>query len=126
MLCAPQRFDAKGEVVDALLAPAQLVAFTDEDGFNTDLGEGVRGLHEAIARGAEKALIEGVDAVGDVVKGGGDGFGGGGRGGGGADAGGKGGEWLLAVGMEEATRFETLLELFESDLERAGADRLEK
>ena len=234
MLCAPQRFDAKGEVVDALLAPAQLVAFTDEDGFNTDLGEGVRGLHEAIARGAEKALIEGVDAVGDVVKGGGDEFGGGGRcrgaevgdevcdgevglvsngrddgefrvedgigkefgveggevfertaaagddddvdgaaavevrdaggdfggsgfaldergveqdvkagvaaiddvdkvadnGAGGrgddADAVGKGGEWLLAVGMEEATRFETLLELFESDLERAGADRLEK
>jgi hypothetical protein len=74
MTGAPLRFHAKGEVIDALLPAAELIALTGQNGVDTNAGEGIGSLHEAIASRAEKALIDGVDAVRDVVESGGDEF----------------------------------------------------
>jgi len=71
---APLGFHAEGEVVDALLLAAKLVALTDQDGVDTNVGEGIGGQHQPIAGGTQKALIDGVDAVGNVVKSRGDEF----------------------------------------------------
>jgi len=68
---APMRFHAEGEVVNALLAAAELIAFADEDGFDAHAGQSSGRLHQAIAGGTLEALIEVVDAIGDVVKRGG-------------------------------------------------------
>jgi len=65
---APLRFHAEGEVIYALMAAAKLIALEAENGVDADTGEGVGGLHDAIARGAEKTVVEGVDAIGDVVE----------------------------------------------------------
>ena len=77
MAAAPLQFHAESKVVDALLPAVELIPLADEDGFDANAGKGVGRLHEAIAGGAENALIEGVYTVSDIVQGGGDEFGGG-------------------------------------------------
>ena len=79
---APLRLDAEIEVVDTLVAAAQLVAFAHDDGLDTNAGERRRGLQEAIAGSAQEAVVEGLHPIRDIVQGGSDQLGGGGRGGG--------------------------------------------
>jgi len=79
VMSTPMRLQAEGEVVHTLLAAAKLVALADENGLDANAAERIGGLHEPIARGAEEALIGGLNAVGDVVQRGGDELGGCGR-----------------------------------------------
>lgn len=74
---APERPDTEGGIVDALLAAVELVLLAEEDGFDADAGKGVRGLHKAIAAGADEALVEGLHALSDVEEHGSDEFSGG-------------------------------------------------
>ena len=82
MARTPLRFHAEGEVVDALLATAELIAFAGKDGFDAHPSQSTGRLHEAIAGCALEAMVEGLDAIGDVVERGGDQLGSGGRRGG--------------------------------------------
>ena len=60
------------------MAAAELIAFADEDGFDAHASQSIGGLHETIAGSALETLVEGLDAIGDVVQRGGDQLGGGG------------------------------------------------
>ena len=68
MAHGPLRFHAEGEIVDALLAAAELIAFAHEDGFDANARQTAGCQHEAVAGGALEALVEGLNAIGDVVE----------------------------------------------------------
>ena len=88
LAAAPLRFHADGEVVHTLLPAVDLIALANEDGVDTNAGKGVGRMHQAIAGSTVNTLVERVNAISDIVQGGGD------------ELGGHGGRWSAEVGDE--------------------------